>query len=165
MDRCQIQKVSVKIAKDIAGLKSTTAGCDAMRSADTPPTRAMLDRRAERHFMRLLPRKNSKSDPIPDKPDGMVDEDDIPTLDSWTERTAEDLWVLGDEVDQSLPVDLEFAPWHEEELISSGKNPSCVGCVRRLPAHGTQFTQHLDYFGKVQSVFATTSSFADITPL
>jgi hypothetical protein len=30
---------------------------------------------------------------------------------------AEDLWVLGDEVEQSLPVDLEFAPWHEEELI------------------------------------------------
>jgi hypothetical protein len=27
------------------------------------------------------------------------------------------LWVLGDEVEQSLPVDLEFAPWHEEELI------------------------------------------------
>jgi hypothetical protein len=49
--------------------------------------------------------------------DGMVDEEDIPVLDSWTERTAEDLWVLGDEVEQSLPVDLEFAPWHEEELI------------------------------------------------
>jgi hypothetical protein len=27
------------------------------------------------------------------------------------------LWVLGDEVEQSLAVDLEFAPWHEEELI------------------------------------------------
>jgi hypothetical protein len=27
------------------------------------------------------------------------------------------LWVLGDEVEQSLPVDLEFAEWHEEELI------------------------------------------------
>jgi ribonuclease HI len=38
---------------------------------------------------------------------------------SMTERTAEDLWVLGDEVEQSLPVDLESAPWHEEELISS----------------------------------------------
>jgi hypothetical protein len=41
----QIQKVNVKIAKDIAGLKSTTAGCDAIKSADTPPTQAMLDRR------------------------------------------------------------------------------------------------------------------------
>jgi hypothetical protein len=113
----QIQKVNVKIAKDIAGLKSTTAGCDAIRSADTPPTRAMLDRRTASHFIRLLTQKNSNSDLIPDELDGMVDEEDIPTLDSWTERTAEDLWVLGDEVEQSLQVDLEFAPWHEEELI------------------------------------------------
>jgi hypothetical protein len=27
------------------------------------------------------------------------------------------LWVLGDEVEQSFPVDLEFAPWHEKKLI------------------------------------------------
>jgi hypothetical protein len=37
----QIQKVNVKIAKGIARLKSTTAGCDAIRSADTAPTRAI----------------------------------------------------------------------------------------------------------------------------
>jgi hypothetical protein len=30
----QIQKVAVRIAKDVAGLKPTTAGCDAIRSAD-----------------------------------------------------------------------------------------------------------------------------------
>jgi ribonuclease HI len=74
--------------------------------------------------MRLLTPKNSNSDLIPDEPDGMVDEEDIPTLDSWTERTAEDLWVLGDEVEQSLPVDLEFPPWHEEELIGHPGNHS-----------------------------------------
>jgi cob(I)alamin adenosyltransferase len=50
----QIQKVNVKIAKDIAGLKATIAGCDAIRSADIPQTRVMLDRRAERHFLRLI---------------------------------------------------------------------------------------------------------------
>jgi hypothetical protein len=82
-----------------------------------PPARAMLDRRTERHFMRLLTQNNSNSDLIPDELDGMVDEEDIPTLDSWTEHTAEDLWVLGDDAEQCLPVDLEFAPWHEEELI------------------------------------------------
>jgi hypothetical protein len=32
------------------------------------------------------------------------------------------LWVLGDEVEKSLPVDLEFAPWHEEELIGHPGN-------------------------------------------
>jgi hypothetical protein len=40
----------------------------------------------------------------------MVDEEDIPSLDSWTGRAADDLWVLGDEVERSVPVDLEFAP-------------------------------------------------------
>jgi hypothetical protein len=47
--------------------------------------------------MRLLTQNNSNSNLIPGKPDGMVDDhDSLPILDSWTERTAEDLWVLGD---------------------------------------------------------------------
>jgi hypothetical protein len=72
--------------------------------------------------MRLLTQKNSNSDLIPDEPDGLVDEEDIPILDSWTECTAEDLWVLGDEVEQSLPVDLELAQRHEEELTGHPGN-------------------------------------------
>jgi hypothetical protein len=106
----QIQKVAVRIAKDIAGLRATTAGCDEIRSADIPATRAMLDRRTGRHFMRMLTQNNPNSDLIPDEADGMVDEVGIPSLDSWTERAADDLWGLGDEVEQSVPVDLEFAP-------------------------------------------------------
>jgi hypothetical protein len=39
----QIQKVAVRIAKDVAGLRATTAGCDAILSADIPTTRAMLE--------------------------------------------------------------------------------------------------------------------------
>jgi hypothetical protein len=39
-----------------------------------------------------------------------VDDEDIPSLDSWTERAADHLWVLGDEVERSVPVDLEFQP-------------------------------------------------------
>jgi hypothetical protein len=50
----QRQKVNGKIAKDIAGSQSTTAGCDTIRSTYTPPIRAMLDQHMERHFMRLL---------------------------------------------------------------------------------------------------------------
>jgi hypothetical protein len=34
----QIQKVNIKIAKNIAGLKSTTLVCDVISSADTPQT-------------------------------------------------------------------------------------------------------------------------------
>jgi hypothetical protein len=106
----QIQKVAVKIAKDMAGLKATTVGCDAIRSADIPPTRAMLDRRTERQFLRILTQNNSNSDLIPDEPDSMVDEQGLPILDSWTERTEDDLRVLDDEVEQSVPVGLEFTP-------------------------------------------------------
>jgi ribonuclease HI len=110
----QIQKVAVRIAKDVAGLQATTAGCVAIRSADIPPTRAMLDRRTERHFMRMLTQNNPNSDLVPDEADGIVDEEDIPSLDSWTEAAADDLWVLGDELERSVPVELEFAPWHED---------------------------------------------------
>jgi hypothetical protein len=74
----------------------------------------MLDRRTERHFLRLLTQKNTNSDLIPQEPHGMVSEDDLPILDSWTERVAEDLWILGDATEQSVPVDLEFAPWDED---------------------------------------------------
>jgi hypothetical protein len=52
----------------------------------------------------------------------MVDEEDIPILDSWTDRVAEDLWVLGDEVEQSVPVDLEFALWNGTASIDHHEN-------------------------------------------
>jgi hypothetical protein len=35
---------------------------------------------------------------------------------------VEDLWVLGDEVEQSVPVDLEFALWHETASIDHHEN-------------------------------------------
>jgi hypothetical protein len=46
----------------------------------------------------------------------MVDEQVIPTLHCWTDRAADGLWVLlvGDDVQESAPVDLEFTPWHED---------------------------------------------------
>jgi hypothetical protein len=88
----QIQKVAIRIAKYVAGLKATTAGCHAIRSSDIPPTRTMLDWRTERHFVRILTQNNPNSDLVPDEADRMVDEGDIPSLDSWTERAADDLW-------------------------------------------------------------------------
>jgi hypothetical protein len=75
----KIQTVNVGIAKDIARLKATTAGCDVIRSADIPPTRAILDRRTERHFLRLIFLKNTKSDLIPEEPEDKLDDEDLPT--------------------------------------------------------------------------------------
>jgi hypothetical protein len=94
--------------------------------------------------MRLLTQKNTNSDLIPQEPDGMVDEEDIPILDSWTKRVAEDLWVLGDETELSVPVDLEFAPWDEDgttdrqdkewEVIMGGRMDR-AGLMLRLAGH------------------------------
>jgi hypothetical protein len=64
--------------------------------------------------MRMLTQNNPNGDLVPDEADGMVDEEDIPSLNSWTERAADDLWVLGDEVERSVPLDLEFLPWYED---------------------------------------------------
>jgi hypothetical protein len=46
---------------------------------------------------------SSASDLIPDDPEDILDEEDLPTLDRWTERAAYDLWTLGDEVETSTP--------------------------------------------------------------
>jgi hypothetical protein len=78
----QIQKVVVRIAKDIAGLRGTIAGCEEIHSADIPPTRPMLYRRTKWYFLKLLTQKNTNSDLIPQEPDGMVDEKDLPIFDS-----------------------------------------------------------------------------------
>jgi hypothetical protein len=95
----QIQKVAVLIAKDVTGLKAITAGCDAIRSVDIPPTQDMLDRRPERYYMRILTQNNPNSDLVPDEPDGMVDDEDIPSLEGWTESAAHEWCVLGDKVE------------------------------------------------------------------
>jgi hypothetical protein len=47
----------------------------------------------------MLTQNNPNSDLIPDEADGMVDEEDISSLDCWTERATDDLWVLGDEIE------------------------------------------------------------------
>jgi hypothetical protein len=49
----------------------------------------------------------------------MVDEEDIAILDNWTEQVSEDMWALGDESELSVPVDLEFAPWDEDEFTNT----------------------------------------------
>jgi hypothetical protein len=81
----QVQKMAVRIAKDIAGLRGTTVACDVICSADISPTHPMLDHRTKRHFLRLLTQKNTNSDLIPQEPDGMVDKEDLSIHDSWTE--------------------------------------------------------------------------------
>jgi hypothetical protein len=81
----QIQKVAVRIANDRPRLRATRAGFDAIKSTDIPPTRVLLDRWTEHHFMRMLTQNYPDSDLIPVEADGMVDKEDIPSLDSLRE--------------------------------------------------------------------------------
>jgi hypothetical protein len=72
----------------------------------------------------------------------MVDEQDLPILDSRTKRTSDDLWVLADEAKRSVPVDLEFAPWDEDsttdhhEKYTTGYYGSTDGSRRVSAAFG-----------------------------
>jgi hypothetical protein len=66
----------------------------------------MLDRCIECHLLKLLSQNNSNGDLIPDEPDSMADDEDIPVLDNRIERISDDLWVLGDQVEQSTPVNI-----------------------------------------------------------
>jgi hypothetical protein len=77
-----IQKVTGRMAIYVAGLKATKAGCDAIQRADILPTQAMLDWRTECHFSRMRTKNNPNGDVVPDEADGMVEEEDIPSLDS-----------------------------------------------------------------------------------
>jgi hypothetical protein len=77
----QIQNVAIPVAKDVDGLKATTAGYDAIRITDIPPTRAILARRIEPHFRRRLIQNNPKSYLVPGEADGIMDDEDIPSPD------------------------------------------------------------------------------------
>jgi uncharacterized protein (UPF0218 family) len=92
------KQVPIQITKDVAGLNATTAACDAIRSADIPPIWAILDRQIKRHCIRKQSQNNSNVHLVTDKADGIVDEEHIPSLDSWTERAIDHLWVPGDKV-------------------------------------------------------------------
>lgn len=73
----EIQRVATAIAKDVAGLFSTTNQDNAIRAAGIPSTESMLQRRANRLFVRILTR--GKSHPArellpPSNPYGTQDE-------------------------------------------------------------------------------------------
>jgi hypothetical protein len=44
----------------------------------------------------------------------MVDEENIPRLDRWTKRASDDVWILGEEIEHSAPIDREFMVLYED---------------------------------------------------
>jgi hypothetical protein len=50
----EFHKLTAPIGQDVAGTLRSTKKDNAIREAGTPPTRAALDRRTDRHFIRLV---------------------------------------------------------------------------------------------------------------
>ena len=111
----RIQTVATTIAKDIAGLRKTSAGCDAIRTAGIPTTKAMLDRRVERHFIRLLTQQNPNKGLIQLGEDDSHYEDweseisDRDNMDPWVDRPSFDLWTQGESVEQTTIGHITYA--------------------------------------------------------
>jgi hypothetical protein len=87
----------------VAGTLCSTKKDDAIREAGTPPTRAALDRRTDRHFIRLV--SNSVQHPCESYIEGWDQVDDDPdTMDSWLRRSSEGLWSRGQGVERTTPL-------------------------------------------------------------
>jgi hypothetical protein len=67
---------------------------DAIREAGTPPTRAALDRRTERQFVRMV--SNSPDHPCQAYFEELeLSEGETEPLESWKRRSSEGLWHRG----------------------------------------------------------------------
>jgi hypothetical protein len=70
-------------------------------------------------------------------------------MDSWTEPTVDDLWVLGGEFEQSVPVKRGFSPWRQEALMNDyGKDYRVTtdGLRRISGAFGWSLRQYDDNY-------------------
>jgi hypothetical protein len=106
---------------------SNCTGCrsteqqDAIREAATPPTRAALDRRTQRHFIRMV--TNCIHHPCQDYIAGWDQLDNDATgMDNLLGRVSEGLWNCGDKVERTAPLPLIFAPWIENPPGTSDPN-------------------------------------------
>jgi hypothetical protein len=91
-------------------------GVDAIREAATPPTRAALDRRTERQFIRMI--TNSNEHPCKNYVDECDQDPEFGSLGKWLTRRSDGLWVRGQHVDQTTPVALRFTDWLDEDESS-----------------------------------------------
>jgi hypothetical protein len=90
----EFRRLTARIGQDVAGTLCSTKKDDAIREAGIPPTRAALDRRTDRHFIRFV--SNSIHHPSQSFIEGWDQlDDEIGTLDSWLRRRSEGLWSRG----------------------------------------------------------------------
>jgi ribonuclease HI len=115
------QMLTTQIARDVGGTFRSAKQQDAIREAATPPTRAALDRRTQRHFIRMV--TNSIHHPCRDYIEGWDQLDnDAMEMDNWLGRVSEGLGNRGDKVERTAPLPLIFAPWIENPPATSDPN-------------------------------------------
>jgi hypothetical protein len=141
----EFHRLTVRIGQDVAGTLRSTKKDDAIREAGTPPTRGALDRRTDRHFIRLV--SNSVQHPCQSYIEGWDQVDDEPdTMDSWLRRSSEGLWSRGQGVEHTTPLPILYTPWtdrsssvaeidtrHEVHLYTDGsyRETAGYGCTLR----------------------------------
>jgi ribonuclease HI len=135
----EFHRLTARIGQDVAGTLRSTKTDDAIREAGTPPTRAALDRRTDRHFIRLV--SNSVQHPCQSYIEGWDQLDDEPdTMDSWLRRSSEGLWSRGQKVEHTTPLPILYTPWidrssggaetdtgHEVHLYTDGSYRETAG--------------------------------------
>jgi hypothetical protein len=109
-------KLTARIGRDLSGTFASTMGVDAIREAATPPTRAALDRRTERQFIRMI--TNSDEHPCKNYVDEWDQDPEFGSLGRWLTRSRDGLWVRGQHVEQTKPLALRFADWLDEDQSS-----------------------------------------------
>jgi hypothetical protein len=106
----EFHRLTSRIGQDVAGTLWSTKKDDAIREAGTPPTRAALDRRTDRHFIRLV--SNSVQHPCQSYIEGCDQLDNEPdTRDSWLRRSSEELWSRGQRVEHTTPLPILYTSW------------------------------------------------------
>jgi hypothetical protein len=106
-------KLTARTGRDVSGTFASTMGVDAIREAATPPTRAALDRRTGRQFIRMI--TNSTEHPCKNYGDEWDQDPESGSLGRWLTRSSDGQWVRGQHVEQTKTLALRFTDWLDED--------------------------------------------------
>jgi ribonuclease HI len=109
-------KLTARIGRDVSGTFASTMGVDGIREAATPPTRASLDRRTERQFIRMV--TNSNEHPCKYYVDEWDQDPEFGSMGKWLTRSSDGLWGRGQHVERTKPLALRVADWLDEDESS-----------------------------------------------
>jgi hypothetical protein len=103
-------KLTVAIARTVAGTFGTTKGEDAIRAGDIPPTKPALDRRREKFLIATMaaPSHSPRRRLLPPSPE---DDSSRHRISKWFRAAADRLIKEGQPVERSTPCYRRATPW------------------------------------------------------